>query len=152
MTTRRSKNGSPPNIAQQLRARGTTVTLGGSPVKLIVDWGAIEELEAKWGSVKAWGAELQKGVDGALFRCVGDGISACARNLPVDARSLMDLGKLEEYADALMAAFVESGLWKQDEEGGQGNAEGATTAPSPGSASGTTTLSAGTSALDGSGG
>jgi hypothetical protein len=139
------------NIAQQLRARGTTVDLGGSPVKIVIDWSAVEALETEWGSLKAWGTELQKRQDGRMFRCVGDGIAACVRDLPVPARSLMDLGRLAEYAEALMAALVESGLWKLDEEGAEGNAEGATTAPSPGSSSSTPLSSASASAQSSSG-
>lgn len=117
-------------------------------MRLRVDWAAVEMLEAQWGSLADWVAELQKGSKGAMFRAVGDGVAACARDLPVDARSLMDLARITEYAEALMAALIESGLWKDDDEG---NPPGATTAPSLGNSSGTTTSSGGESTLNGSG-
>ena len=124
-------------------ARGTEIDLGGTKMRLRVDWEAIEQLETQWGSIKAWGTALNQGAQGPMFRAVGDGVAACVRDLPVPARTLMDLGRFAEYAEALQAALMESGLWTEDVD--QGNPSGPTTAPSPGSNSSTSMSSAGDS-------
>lgn len=136
-----------PGIGQQLRAKGARIDLGGTMVTLRVDWEAIEALESGWGSLKAWAEALQRGAEGPMFRAVGDGVAACARDVPVPARSLMDPGRATEYAEALLTALVESGLWKEDAEG---NSPGPT-APSPGSDSSTSMSSVSASAPSSSG-
>ena len=149
MTTRDRKAVGPPTVGQKLRAQGAEVDLGGSMVRLRLDWGAVELLEQQWGSLRAWGEALQGGSNGPMFKAIGDGIAACAPELPVPAKSLMDLGRFEEYADGLQAALMESGMWKED--GDQGNPNGAETSPPPGNGSSISTSSASASALSSSG-
>lgn len=117
-------------------------------VRLRIDWEAIETLEQQWGSLRAWAETLQRGDRGPMFRAVGDGVAACVRDLPVPAKSLMDLPRLGEYADGLMAALTESGLWTEDAD--PGNPEGPA-APSPGNGSSTSTSSGSASAQPSSG-
>ena len=145
---RPASNGRAATIAAQLRARGTKVDLGGTKIRLIFTWDAIEELERDWGTLGKWVQEVQSGAEGAMFRAVGAGVAACVTDLPVPTRSLMELGRIGEYAEALVAALAESGLWMEDAEG---NAEGATTPPSPGKTSGTSISSTATTAPSSSG-
>lgn len=94
----------------KLVAKGATVVLGGSPVKIRFDNRALVEIERRWGSIAAYGAELQKGEQGRMFTCIQDGLVAGVRGLPpgIEPEDLIDPARALEYIEAISTAFQEA--------------------------------------------
>ena len=123
-----------PTEGEKLVAAGVYVMLGGSPVRIVVDNRAVVALEARWGSLMALGTELEKGADGKMFTVITDVLTATARDLPagVEVIDLMDLSLMGEYAEKVLDAFKQAGLWSQE-----GNGRGPGTGRSRGGGSST---------------
>lgn len=100
--------GAAPSDGPVLVGKGATVILGGSEVPVVFDLPALVEIEERWGSLNAFAAELQKGSDGKMFKCVASAISATVRGLPTDPVKLMDPNRIVEYAEAIGNAFMEA--------------------------------------------
>lgn len=131
-----------PTEGEKLLAAGVFVVLGGSPVKLVIDGRAVVTLEAKYGSILALGEKLQLGERGPFYSCVIDVLAAAARGLPpgIDVAELVELSPqaMSDYAEKILAAFKQAGMWRN----GQGNGAGPMTGRSPGSSSTTRRSSA----------
>ena len=99
-----------PEVGRKLLAQGTYVILGGSSVRLKFDNRALITLEREWGSLAAFAEELSKGEKGKLFTAISSAIAAGAKGLPqgIDPIDLMELGRIEEYANAVTSAFNEA--------------------------------------------
>lgn len=138
-----------PTEGQRLVAAGAEVDLGGTMVRIRFDNRALVELERRWGSLKAFVAELEKGQEGRMFTCLSDAISACVRDLPADPIDLMEPARFGEYAEAVLAAFEEA--MPSVTEADRGNGRGPK-GPSRGAGSSSSRSSAGRSTRSASGG
>lgn len=109
-----------PTEGEKLVAPGVHVMLGGARVRIVVDNRAVVALEARWGSLMALAGELEKGAEGRMYTAITDILAASARGVPpgLDVVDLMDLSRMQEYADAVMVAFKQAGLWSDSPNGG----------------------------------
>ena len=109
-----------PTEGEKLAHAGVYVTLGGSPVRIVMDARALKALEAKYGSLLNLGSALEKGgEDAPVFTLLVDCLTAMARGLPphVEVVDLVDLDRMTEYGEKLLEAFKLSGLWSADPNG-----------------------------------
>ena len=97
-----------PTDGPKLVGAPSWIELGGSRVQVLFDMESFVYIEERWGSLKAYWEELQKGQEGRMYTAVRDGIAAAVRDLPVSSASLMDPALVVEYANALLPAFMKA--------------------------------------------
>ena len=110
----------PNTMREEIAAPGREITLeDGRVIKIRYGFGAMSVLEKEFGSLSALFTELEKADSGAIFSVLGFTLWAgTKRKVPLEEfKDMLDMRRVEAYAQAVEAAMSEALGTNQDTSG-----------------------------------